>query len=75
MDHDDTPFVFERDASPTAPTETGFEKLGISAQDAMLIATSWGALISFIVYSELQLIVFSATVFGVAVLNRNGKRV
>jgi hypothetical protein len=75
MDRDDTPFVFERDASPAAQAGIDFEKLGISAQDAMLIAAAWGALISFIVYSELQLIVFGATVLGVAALNRTGKRV
>lgn len=75
MDRDDAPFIFEPDASPAAPTGIVFEKLNISAQDAMLIAASWGALISFIFYPELQLIVFGATVSGVAVLNRTGKQI
>lgn len=75
MDRDDAPFIFEHDAGPAAPTGIDFEKLSISAQDAMLIAAAWGALISFIFYPELQLIVFGATVAGVAVLNRTGKRI
>lgn len=75
MDRDDAPFIFERDAGPTASTGFVFEKLSISAQDAMLIAAAWGALISFIFFPELQLIVFGATVACVAVLNRTGSRV
>lgn len=74
MDRDDAPFIFEQDAGPAAPAGFGFEKLGISAQDALLIAAAWGALISFIVYPELQLIVFGATVLGVAVFNQTGTR-
>lgn len=75
MDRDDAPFIVEPDVSPAASSGIVFAQLSISAQDAMLIAASWGALISFIFYPELQLIVFGATVSGVAVLNRTGKRV
>lgn len=47
MDRDNAPLIIERDVGPAAPTVIDFEKLSISAQDAMLIAASWGALMFF----------------------------
>lgn len=75
MDRDDVPSLVEPHIGYVAQTKSAIAKLGISVQDAMLIAASWAALVAFILYPELQLMVFGVVVSGVAILNRTRKDV
>jgi len=71
MDRDHASIYSEPDASAVTQDEAiVVVRPGVSARDALLIVTSWAALASFVVYPELQLIAFGATISGVAILNR-----
>ena len=78
MDRDDASFTaettaVERSGDCAFQAEISMATSRLSALDAILIATSWAALVSFVVYPQLQVIAFGVTVVGVAILSRAGK--
>lgn len=70
MDRDDAPFEDEPQVVRTDRNWDVFARLGVSPQHAVLIAASWTVLAAFILFPELQLITFGATVLGLALVNR-----